>query len=195
LEYPLTLSGIGVYDEGSRPLRSEVSYPDHAVAIKAWVPGAVDTKKTVSVVYHVRRGVLAYEDHDELYWNATGGSDSSGGGRTPGRARPSTRRHRDGRRSRGARLPRDRADHHGVRRAGLHVQAAEAGRRRPRAEGLRALRAGQGLRRRLGDQHAPALGGAARLRQRVPADPRPALSPHGAGRSLPRVAGPRARRV
>jgi len=72
LEYPLTLSGIGVYDEGSRPLRSEVSYPDHAVAIKAWVPGAVDTKKTVSVVYHVRRGVLAYEDHDELYWNATG---------------------------------------------------------------------------------------------------------------------------
>ncbi|MGH7302622.1 MAG: DUF2207 domain-containing protein [Candidatus Rokuibacteriota bacterium] len=72
LEYPLTLTGIGVYDEASQPLRSEVSYPDHAVAIKAWVPGAVDTKKTVSVVYRVRRGVLAYEDHDELYWNATG---------------------------------------------------------------------------------------------------------------------------
>jgi hypothetical protein len=72
LEYPLTLTGIGVYDETNRPLRSEVSYPDHAVAIKAWVPGAVDTKRAVSVVYHVRRGVLAYEDHDELYWNATG---------------------------------------------------------------------------------------------------------------------------
>jgi len=72
LEYPLTLSGIGVYDEASRPLPSEVSYPDHSVAIKAWVPDAVDTKKTVSVVYHVRRGVLAYDDHDELYWNATG---------------------------------------------------------------------------------------------------------------------------
>ncbi len=49
-----------------------MSYPDHAVAIKAWVPGAVDTRKTVSVVYRVRRGVLAYDDHDELYWNATG---------------------------------------------------------------------------------------------------------------------------
>jgi len=72
LEYPLTLTGIGVYDDASRLLRSEVSYPDHAVSIKAWVPGAVDTTKTVSVVYHVRRGVLAYEDHDELYWNATG---------------------------------------------------------------------------------------------------------------------------
>jgi predicted membrane protein DUF2207 len=72
LEHPLTLTGIGVYDEASRPLRNEVSYPDHAVAIKAWVPGAIDTKKTVSVVYRVRRGVLAYDDHDELYWNATG---------------------------------------------------------------------------------------------------------------------------
>jgi len=40
--------------------------------IKAWVPGAVNTKKTVSLVYHVRRGVFAYTDHDELYWNATG---------------------------------------------------------------------------------------------------------------------------
>ncbi|HYS16843.1 MAG TPA: DUF2207 domain-containing protein [Candidatus Binatia bacterium] len=72
LEFPLSLSGIGVYDEASRPLRTEVSYPDRSVMIKAWVPGAVDTKKTVTVVYHVRRGILAYEDHDELYWNATG---------------------------------------------------------------------------------------------------------------------------
>ena len=72
LEFPLTLRGIGAYDESNRPLRTEVSYPDRSVVIKAWVPGAVDTKKTVSVVYHVRRGVFAYEDHDEVYWNATG---------------------------------------------------------------------------------------------------------------------------
>ena len=71
-EYPHILSGIGVYDDGSHPLRTEVSYPNHSVVIKAWVPGAIDTRKTVSVVYHVRRGVLAYADHDELYWNATG---------------------------------------------------------------------------------------------------------------------------
>src|SRR5436309_5530429 len=50
LEYPLTLSGIGVYDEASRLLRSEVSYPDHAVSIKAWVPGAVDARDRKSVV-------------------------------------------------------------------------------------------------------------------------------------------------
>ena len=72
LEFPLVLSGIGAYDEANQLLRTQVSYPNHSVVIKAWVPGAVDTKKTVSVVYRVRRGVFDYEDHDELYWNATG---------------------------------------------------------------------------------------------------------------------------
>jgi len=71
-EYPHILSGIGVYDDANHPLRTEVSYPGGSVVIKAWVPGAVNTKKTVSIVYHVRRGVLGYADHDELYWNATG---------------------------------------------------------------------------------------------------------------------------
>jgi hypothetical protein len=72
VEFPLALSGIGAYDEASQPLVSEVSYPDQYVSIKAWVPGAINTKKTVTFVYHVRRGVLGYADHDELYWNATG---------------------------------------------------------------------------------------------------------------------------
>jgi hypothetical protein len=72
LEYPLHLSGIGVYNEVSQALRTEVTYPGRHVMIKAWVPDAVDTRKTVSVVYHVRRGVSQYDDHDELYWNATG---------------------------------------------------------------------------------------------------------------------------
>src|SRR5437899_2355083 len=72
LEFPLHLSGLGVYDEASQPLRTELSYPARYVAVKAWVPGAVDTTKTVSVVYYVRRGIMKYDDHDELYWNATG---------------------------------------------------------------------------------------------------------------------------
>src|SRR5260370_1227334 len=63
---------MGVWDEGGKPLRHEVSYPGRYVKIKAWVPGAVDTKKTVTIVYRVRRGILNFEDHDELYWNATG---------------------------------------------------------------------------------------------------------------------------
>jgi len=72
LEFALRLSGIGAYDDADRPLRTEVSYPGRYVKIKAWVPGAVDTRKTVTLVYRVRRGLIAFEDHDELYWNVTG---------------------------------------------------------------------------------------------------------------------------
>jgi hypothetical protein len=72
LEPPLRLSGIGVYDDASQALRTEVTYPGQNVQIKAWVPGAVDTRKTVSVVYRVRQGITTLGDHDELYWNATG---------------------------------------------------------------------------------------------------------------------------
>jgi hypothetical protein len=72
LEFALRLDGIGVYDEGSRLLRHVISYPGRYVRIRAWVPGAADTKKTVTFVYRVRRGLLTFESHDELYWNATG---------------------------------------------------------------------------------------------------------------------------
>src|SRR5436309_2384630 len=72
LEFALQLDGIGVYDEASRPLRQEIAYAGRYVRIKAWVPGATDTKKIVTFVYRVRRGLLRFEDHDELYWNATG---------------------------------------------------------------------------------------------------------------------------
>ncbi len=71
-EVAFRLDSIGAWDEGGQPLRHEVSYPGRYVRIKAWVPGAVDTKKTVTFVYRVRRGILTFEDHDELYWNATG---------------------------------------------------------------------------------------------------------------------------
>lgn len=71
-EWALRLDGIGAYDEAGQPLRHEVAYPGRYVKIKAWVPGARDTKKTVTFIYRVRRGLLSFEDHDELYWNATG---------------------------------------------------------------------------------------------------------------------------
>src|SRR5436309_1091089 len=108
-----------------------------------------------------------------------------GCGRARRRTGASARRHRDSGGPRGARLSRDRADHDGLRRPGFHVQAIEIGRRRPRPEALRALRAHQDLRRRLGDQHAAALRGAARLRERVSPDPRPALPADGAGWPFP----------
>ncbi len=71
-EWTLRLTGIHGFDESRQELRTEVSYPGHYARIKAWVPGAVDTARTVTLVYRVRRGLLAWEDRDELYWNVTG---------------------------------------------------------------------------------------------------------------------------
>jgi hypothetical protein len=72
LEHDLRLDDIHVFDDAREPLRTEVSYPGRSVRIKAWVPGAVDATRTVRILYRVRRGLLAFEDHDELYWNVTG---------------------------------------------------------------------------------------------------------------------------
>jgi len=49
-----------------------VSYPNRSVVIKAWVPGAVNTKKTVSSCTTSAEAFSRTRDHDELYWNATG---------------------------------------------------------------------------------------------------------------------------
>ena len=72
LPFALRLDDLHVLDESHQPLRTEVTYPGHYVRLKAWVPGAQDAIRTVHVLYRVRRGLLAFDDHDELYWNVTG---------------------------------------------------------------------------------------------------------------------------
>ncbi len=71
-DYDLRVDGIQVLDDGGKPLKMEVSYPGRFVKIKAWVSGAQDATRTVTILYRVRRGLLAFEDHDELYWNVVG---------------------------------------------------------------------------------------------------------------------------
>jgi hypothetical protein len=71
-EFALRLDGVQVLDEQFRPLKTNVSYSGRYVRIKAWVPGAVNTAKTVTVVYRVRRGLFNVDDHEELYRNVTG---------------------------------------------------------------------------------------------------------------------------
>ncbi|MBI3625202.1 MAG: DUF2207 domain-containing protein [Candidatus Rokubacteria bacterium] len=70
--YDLRVDGIQVLDDRGGPLRTEVSYPGRYVKIKAWVPGAQAAARTVTIIYTVYRGLLALDDHDELYWNVTG---------------------------------------------------------------------------------------------------------------------------
>jgi uncharacterized membrane protein YgcG len=42
------------------------------VRIKAWVPGAENARRTLTILYRIRRGLLTIDDHEELYWNVTG---------------------------------------------------------------------------------------------------------------------------
>ncbi len=70
--YDLRIDGVQVLDDRGGALRTEVSYPGRSVKIKAWVPGAQDATRTVMILYRVRRALLAFDDHDELYWNAVG---------------------------------------------------------------------------------------------------------------------------
>ncbi len=71
-EFALRVDGVQVLDEQFRPLKSEVSYSGRYVRIKAWVPGAANTARTVTVAYRVRRGLFTVDEHEELYWNVTG---------------------------------------------------------------------------------------------------------------------------
>jgi uncharacterized membrane protein YgcG len=72
LALDLRVDDVHVLDESYAPLRTEVSFPGDYVRIQAWVPGAVDTTRTVRILYRVRRALLTFDSHDELYWNVTG---------------------------------------------------------------------------------------------------------------------------
>jgi hypothetical protein len=72
LDLDIRVHDVHVLDDMHAPLRTEISYPGRSIEIKAWVPGAVDTTKTLRILYRVRRALLSFDRHDELYWNVTG---------------------------------------------------------------------------------------------------------------------------
>ncbi len=45
----LRLHDVHVFDEAMRPLRSEVTYPGRYARIEAWVPGAPNATRTVTI--------------------------------------------------------------------------------------------------------------------------------------------------
>jgi predicted membrane protein DUF2207 len=68
----LRLEDVHVFDEARSPLRAELTWIGDAARIKAWVPGASDAVRTVTIFYRVRQALLARADSDELEWNVTG---------------------------------------------------------------------------------------------------------------------------
>ncbi len=70
--YKLFLELESVTDGSGNSLRYDTSREGHDVKYKIYVPGAQDTTKTVVLRYTVENAIRYFDDHDELYWNATG---------------------------------------------------------------------------------------------------------------------------
>jgi uncharacterized membrane protein len=72
LNYTLRLVVESVTDAAGQRLKYESSRERHYRKLKIWVPGAVDTTRTVKLRYRVSNGLRFFDEHDELYWNVTG---------------------------------------------------------------------------------------------------------------------------
>ncbi|MGO9125413.1 MAG: DUF2207 domain-containing protein [Terriglobales bacterium] len=70
--YTLFLSVTSVTDGDGGKLKYESSSSNGLRDLKIYIPGAVDTTRTVEITYNVRNGTRFFEDHDEFYWNVTG---------------------------------------------------------------------------------------------------------------------------
>ena len=70
--YELFLNVKSVTDGNGSKLKYESSTSNGSRDLKIYIPDAVDTTRTVELVYLVRNGTRFFKDYDEFYWNVTG---------------------------------------------------------------------------------------------------------------------------
>ncbi len=70
--YELYLDVKSVTDGAGGKLKYESSTSSGSRDLKIYIPDAVDTSRTVEIVYTVRNGTRFFKDYDEFYWNVTG---------------------------------------------------------------------------------------------------------------------------
>ncbi len=70
--YTLFLDIVSVTDGAGQKLKYDSKTSGGYRDLKIYIPGAVDTTRTVEISYLVRNGIRFFEDHDEFYWNVTG---------------------------------------------------------------------------------------------------------------------------
>jgi len=70
--YTLFLNVISVNDGLGHKLKYESSVQNDYRHLKIYIPGAVDTTKTVEINYTVKNAIRWFDGYDELYWNVTG---------------------------------------------------------------------------------------------------------------------------
>jgi uncharacterized membrane protein len=73
LNYSLLLEPLSVTDDDGHPLKYEQKREGRNLKFKISVPGAQDATKTVMIHYRILNAIRFFDDHDELYWNVTGG--------------------------------------------------------------------------------------------------------------------------
>ena len=70
--WSIRLGLVSATDDQGTPLRTETSRVGHYVRYKMWVPGAENAIRTVVLRYRAKNALRFFDEHDELYWNATG---------------------------------------------------------------------------------------------------------------------------
>ena len=70
--YTLFFKVQSVTDGEGHKLKYETHDGNGNRDLKIFIPGAVDTTRTVEIAYLVRNGIRYFGGHDEFYWNVTG---------------------------------------------------------------------------------------------------------------------------
>ncbi len=70
--YRLFVGVARVTDGEGGKLKYDSSIVNGDRDLKIYIPNAVDTTRTVEIVYSVRNGTRFFDAHDEFYWNVTG---------------------------------------------------------------------------------------------------------------------------
>jgi uncharacterized membrane protein len=70
--YSLFLKVASVTDGEGSSLKYESQREGPYRKLKIFIPGAVDTRKTVLISYSAPNATRFFDDHDEFYWNVTG---------------------------------------------------------------------------------------------------------------------------
>lgn len=70
--YSLFVTVGKITDENGTSLKYEKSQSKGFLKLKIYVPGAIDSTRTVNIEYSASDATKFFEDHDEFYWNITG---------------------------------------------------------------------------------------------------------------------------
>ncbi len=70
--YELLLDMYSITDDADNELNYESRRRGQYQELKIYIPGAVDTARTIILRYQVRNALKFFPQHDELYWNITG---------------------------------------------------------------------------------------------------------------------------